>query len=161
MEPDQMRESHLKECKSIVFGVGFDEPCGITRNRQSTGSNPKQDLPRADDAKQEAVVRIPNEVARLSGELRAICRPPKKYVRIEERSQSSSPSKYRWISGGRGSLKFAGTTKSPSALPGTRRALSGILIGDRRATGCPARAISTSSPRATLRRSFEKWVLAS
>lgn len=50
-------------------------------------------------------------------------------------------SKYRWISGGRGSLKLSGTTKRPLALPGRRSFF-------RRATGCPALVMIASSPRA-------------
>ena len=71
---------------------------------------------------------------------------------------SQPPSKSRRTDASRGSSKSAGTTKRPASMPNKGLPSS---TGTSRATGCPERVMTTSSPAHVLRNRRDRCVFAS
>ena len=82
---------------------------------------------------------------------------PEPAVGIEKKPHSR-PSKARSNSSSSGASKSSGTTNRPRSWPNVRRLWR---IATRRATGCPDRVMTTSSPSAISRNSRERCVFAS
>src|SRR5574341_81463 len=132
-----------------VFGGGLWK-------RQASEGVLDRDLPGAGRGEEALVVHVLDCLPRMLAEPFRLAVHPEPAMGIQEdphRSNSSSSS-----SGSRWS-KSSGTWNRPRSVP--RRTALGSETGTRRATGRPALAITTSSPRATCRKRRERWVLAS
>src|SRR6185437_1606538 len=145
----QRREAVSHNGGFYRFGRSYSAKPGLDRNFPGV------------DQTDEAAIGGGNRSAALCCQARAILHRPNKDLRVEqEPHEASSPSKARWISGGRGASKSSDTNTFPFHAP--KR--TGTFLGDngtRRARGLPALAMMISSPAAARSTRRERFPFAS
>ena len=154
---ERVRQADLQHLEAIHCDLLKQKGGKIGRRTQAAEAHLNGDLPCRNDAEPRRRPRIANERPRVFGESGIVRYPPEKRMRIKEDVHASKESR---MSSGRRASKSDDMSIIPRALPG-RRSGSVDSKGTRRATGLPALATMTSSPRRTRSSNLENVVFAS
>ncbi len=122
-ESDEMQRCTFfqqQRLHTVLFSLGWNEPLGRLRQRQSSKGIFDGNFPRGNRAKKNLVCRISKEFPGPRREFRGLGNNPEEGTCVQEDSHCPLPEKALIISGGRGSKNSAGTRKVSFAKPNGR-----------------------------------------